>query len=193
VGAGAGATVGKLFGFEHAMKSGIGTAAIQSGEVIVGAIVAVNAVGDVVNPQDGKIMAGARGSDGKTLINTMAQIRRGSFPQTKSSNENTTIGVVATNMPLSKPQANKMAQMAHDGLARSLNPVHTPIDGDTLFAISTHRSKDNHANVTAIQLAQIGALAAETVAMAVCRAVLKAKGLPNLPCYHDLFGSEQRG
>jgi L-aminopeptidase/D-esterase-like protein len=193
LGAGAGATVGKLFGFEHAMKSGIGTASIQSGEIIVGAIVAVNAVGDVVNPQDGKIMAGARGSDGKTLINTMAQIRRGSFPQTKSSKENTTIGVVATNVPLSKSQVNKMAQMAHDGLARSINPVHTPVDGDTLFAISTHRTKDNHANVTAIQLAQIGALAAETVAMAVCRAVLKAKGLPNLPSYHDLFGSEQRG
>jgi len=192
VGAGAGATVGKLFGFEHAMKSGIGTASIQSGEVIVAAIVAVNAVGDVINPRDGKIMAGARGPDGKTLINTMEQIRLGTFPQTKSSRENTTIGVVATNVPLSKSQVNKMAQMAHDGLARSINPVHTPVDGDTLFAISTRR-KNGHANVTAIQLAQIGALAAETVAMAVCRAVLKAKGLPNLPSYYDLFGSGQRG
>jgi L-aminopeptidase/D-esterase-like protein len=137
-------------------------------------------------------MAGARRSDGKTLMNTMAQLRHGSFPQ-KSSQENTTIGVVATNMSLSKSQVNKMAQMAHDGLARSINPVHTPVDGDTLFAISTHQTTDNHANVTPIELTQIGALAAETIATAVCRAVFKAKGLPDLPSYHDLFGSEQRG
>jgi L-aminopeptidase/D-esterase-like protein len=189
VGAGAGATVGKLFGFEHAMKGGIGTASIQSGTIIVGAIVAVNAAGDIIDPQNGKIMAGARRPDGKTLMNIMEQLRRGSFPQAKSQ-ENTTIGVVATNVSLSKSQVNKMAQMAHDGLARSINPVHTPVDGDTLFAISTHQTVDNPATVTPIELAQIGALAAETVAMAVCRAVLKAKGLPELPSYHDLFGSK---
>lgn len=189
VGAGAGATVGKLFGFEHAMKGGIGTASIRSGPIIVGAIVAVNAAGDIIDPQNGRIMAGARGPDGKTLMNIMEQLRRGTFPQAKSQ-ENTTIGVVATNISLSKSQVNKMAQMAHDGLARSINPVHTPVDGDTLFAISTQQTMDNPATVTPIELAQIGALAAETVAMAVCRAVLKAKGLPDLPSYHDLFGSK---
>jgi L-aminopeptidase/D-esterase-like protein len=193
VGAGAGATVGKLFGFEFAMKSGIGTASIHSGPTIVGAIVAVNSVGDVINPEDGKIMAGARSSDGKKLLNAMEQIRRGNLQQTKYSKENTAIGVVATNAALSKSQVSKIAQMAHDGLARSINPVHTPVDGDTLFAISTHRIKNENANLTAIQLTQIGALAAETVAMAVCRAVLKAKGLPNLPSYSDLFGFGQRG
>jgi len=193
VGAGAGATVGKLFGFENAMKSGIGTASIQSGAMIVGAIVAVNALGDVINPQDGKILAGARRSDGKSFVNTIEEIRRGSLMRTKSTHENTTVGVVATNVTLSKSQVSKIAQMAHDGLARSINPVHTPLDGDTLFALSTHRIKNPSASVTALDVTQIGALAAETVALAVCRAVREAKGLPNLPSYHDLFSSDQRG
>jgi L-aminopeptidase/D-esterase-like protein len=193
VGAGAGATVGKLLGFEKAMKGGTGTASIRSGTTVVGAIVAVNAAGDVVDPQNGRILAGARAADGKTLANTIDRIRHGKLSPFSSLKENTTIGVVATNIPLSKSQANKMAQMAHDGLARSVNPVHTPVDGDTLFALSTHAAPNRDSDANIFELIQIGALAAEAVAMAVCRAVLAAKGLPGLPSHHDIFGSELRG
>ncbi len=193
VGAGAGATVGKLLGFDKAMKGGTGTASIRSGGTVVGALVAVNAVGDVVDPQSGRILAGARAADGKTLANTIDQIRHGKLPPSPSLKENTTIGVVATNAPLSKSQVSKMAQMAHDGLARSINPVHTPIDGDTLFALSTHVSPSGDSVANVFEMIQIGALAAEAVAMAVCRAILAAKGLPALPSHHDIFGSALRG
>ena len=193
VGAGAGATVGKLFGFERAMKSGIGTASIKSGDIIVGAIVAVNAAGDVIDPQDGRILAGARGSDGKTPLNSMEQLRQGKAGPFKLSRENTTIGVVATNVAFSKSQINKIAQMAHDGLARCINPVHTPVDGDTLFALSTSNSKSAPPSALLPSLIQIGSLAADTITRAVCRAVLAATGLPGIPSHHDLFGLEQRG
>ncbi|PYV41191.1 MAG: peptidase S58 [Acidobacteria bacterium] len=190
-GAGAGATVGKLFGFERAMKSGIGTASMKAGSVIVGAIVAVNSAGDVIDPQKGRILAGARGSDGKTPLNSMEQIRQGKLDILKSSGENTTIGVVATNVALSKSQINKIAQMAHDGLARAINPVHTPVDGDALFALSTNTS--SHPSGRLAELIRIGSLAADTVTRAVCRAVLAARGLPGFPSYYDLYGPEQRG
>jgi L-aminopeptidase/D-esterase-like protein len=193
VGAGAGATVGKLFGFERAMKSGIGTASLKSGDIIVGAIVAVNAAGDVIDPQEGRILAGARGSDGKTPLNSMEQLRQGKIGNFKLSRENTAIGVVATNVAFSKSQINKIAQMAHDGLARSINPVHTPVDGDTLFALSTNTSKNAPPSAPLPSLIQVGSLAADTVTRAVCRAVLAARGLPGIPSHHDLFGLEQRG
>ncbi len=190
VGAGAGATIGKLFGMSRAMKSGIGMASLKVGDLVVGALVAVNAMGDVFDYRTGEILAGARGPDGKSLINTMDQIRSGNWSPKKLAKENTTIGVVATNAALSKTQMSKVAQMAHDGLARSINPVHTPYDGDTLFALSTakmERSGD------APDLTQIGSLAAESVAMAVRRAVLSAKGLPGLPSHQDLLDSKQKG
>lgn len=180
VGAGAGATVGKLFGMMRAMKSGIGTSCIKIGGVAVGAIVAVNAVGDVFDPATGKVIAGARTKDGKSLMNSMAALLRGEPLPPMLAGAATTIGVVATDVALTKVQASKVAQMAHDGLARTINPVHTAYDGDTIFALSTSKSS-KQTNVTLI-----GALAAEAMAQAVVRAVRAAKGLPGLPSIRDL-------
>jgi L-aminopeptidase/D-esterase-like protein len=176
VGAGAGATVGKLFGMARAMKSGLGTAAIKlpSG-VTVGAIVAVNAVGDIFEPNTARLIAGARTPDGKKLLGAMASILRGEPLPPMLSGTATTIGVVATDATLTKAQANKVAQMAHDGLARTINPVHTAADGDTIFALATGKSSVP-ANVTLI-----GALAAEAMAQAVVRAVRAARGIASLP------------
>ncbi|HSO74292.1 MAG TPA: P1 family peptidase, partial [Blastocatellia bacterium] len=181
VGAGAGATVGKLCGMARAMKGGIVTSSIrlESG-VTVGAIVAVNAVGDVFDPSTGKPIAGARTKDGKSLLNSMAAILGGEPLPPVLAGTATTIGVVATDAVLTKAQATKVAQMAHDGLARAINPVHTAADGDTIFAIATGKSTKG-ANVTLI-----GALAAEATSRAVVRAVRAAKGLPGLPSAADL-------
>lgn len=175
VGAGAGATVGKLFGMARAMKSGIGTSAIKLDGITVGVIVAVNAVGDVFDPTTGKIVAGARTKDGKSLVNSMAALLRGEPLPPLLAGTATTIGVVATDVVLTKAQASKVAQMAHDGLARTINPVHTAYDGDTIFALATGKSS-KPVNVTLI-----GALAAEAMAEAVVRAVRAARGLAGLP------------
>jgi L-aminopeptidase/D-esterase-like protein len=181
VGAGAGATVGKMFGMKSAMKSGVGTASLRVGNtgIVVGALVAVNAVGDVVDPKTGKIVAGARKPDGSGFLDSMAQIRQGHGVEI-AAGANTTIGVVATNVAMTKTQATKVAQMAHDGLARSINPVHTGSDGDTIFAVAT-----SAVSVRAEHTA-IGAIAAEVLEQAVLRAVMSARGLPGLPSYQDL-------
>lgn len=179
VGAGAGATVGKMFGLSRAMKGGLGTASLRVGDVVVAALVAVNALGDVIDPKTGTILAGARGADGKRLVNTMDVLKRGIEPSPGRAGENTTIGVVATNAAFDKAGMTKVAQMSHDGLARTINPVHTPLDGDTLFALSTGRVKNANVGV-------VGALAAEVVAEAVVRAIKMAEGLPGLPAYRDL-------
>jgi L-aminopeptidase/D-esterase-like protein len=182
VGAGAGATIGKMFGMKQAMKSGLGSSSIRVGKtgIVVGAIVAVNAVGDVVDPKLGKIIAGARKPDGSGFMDSMARIREGYSVRVDAAT-NTTIGVVATNVALDKAQATKVAQMAHDGLARTIYPVHTPSDGDTIFAVATGE-QTARANTGAI-----GALAAEAMAQAVLRAVMSARGIPGLPSYSDLL------
>ena len=181
VGAGAGATVGKMFGGKRAMKSGIGTASIRIAKtgVVVGAIVAVNAVGDVVDPKNGQIIAGARTPDGAGFMDSMAQIRAGRSVELQAG-ANTTIGVVSTNVAFDKTQMTKIAQMAHDGLARTINPVHTLADGDTIFAVATGAisTRANHG--------AIGALAADVMARAVVRAVMNARGIPGLPAWGDL-------
>jgi L-aminopeptidase/D-esterase-like protein len=181
VGAGAGAAIGKLFGPKQAMKSGLGSASVRVGDtgIVVGAIVAVNAVGDVVDPKTGKIIAGARKPDGSGFVDSMARIREG-YSVRADAAANTTIGVVATNVALDKAQATKVAQMAHDGLARTIYPVHTPSDGDTVFAVATGAipARANHG--------AIGALAAEVMAQAVLRAVMNARGIEGLPSYADL-------
>ncbi len=186
VGAGAGATVGKLFGMNTAMKSGIGNASLTLGDtgITVGAIVAVNAVGDVVD-QSGHIIAGARTADGNAFLDSMQQILSGvtlgSRRPSPRPGGNTTIGVVATNARLSKAEATKVAQMAHDGLARTIYPVHTGMDGDTIFAASTGTA------TTRADVSTIGAVAAEAMALAVIQAVRKATGiLPGLPAHRDL-------
>jgi L-aminopeptidase/D-esterase-like protein len=184
VGAGSGAIVGKLFGNALAMKSGLGSASIDIGNgIIVGAIVAVNAWGDVI--EDGKIIAGLRSGKvgpirvgGKEYFaDTLKMIRTfaGRNVMRLATKSNTVIGAVATNAALTKVEATKVAQMAHDGLARCIRPAHTMLDGDTIFALSTGSKKSD--------VTTIGAFAAEAMAQAILRAVKMATpagGLPGL-------------
>ena len=185
VGAGSGATVGKLFGLQRAMRGGIGSASVTVGGITVGALVAVNAIGDVIDPSTGQTVAGARTADGSALLGTMRALLRGDLPVPLQAGSATTLGVVATDAVLTKAQANKMAQMAHDGLARASNPVHTMTDGDTVFALATGASRKT------AHLTLLGALGAEVMATAVLRAVraataLSGPGLPDLPAAGDL-------
>ncbi len=189
VGAGAGATVGKLLGSEHAMKGGFGTASIRlPGGLLVGAMVAVNALGDVYDPA-GRLLAGARTPDGR-LANAAALLLRGQLPRLADPfgkemlGRNSTIGVVATNAALTKVEAAKVAQMAHDGLARAIRPVHLPSDGDTIFAVAT--GKKPAAGLCGL----IGALAADAIAAAVASAILHAESLPGLPSYAELLETQ---
>jgi L-aminopeptidase/D-esterase-like protein len=183
VGAGAGASVGKLFGMDAAMKTGLGPASVRVGntDVVVGAIVSVNAVGDVYDPATAKIIAGARDLKRGGFLNTIEKIKQGyGLELPAQSHTNTTIGIIATNAKLDRVQVTKVAQMAHDGMARTINPVHTLWDGDTLFAAATGKS-DVHVNHSAL-----GAIAAEVLATAIVRAVTQATGTPGLPSYRDL-------
>jgi L-aminopeptidase/D-esterase-like protein len=183
-GAGAGALVGKLFGLSRAMRGGIGTASITVDGITVGAIIACNAVGDVFNPATGQVLAGARTADGASLLNSRDAMLAGVTPQSPLAGTNTTIGVIATDAILTKAQAHRLAQVAHDGLARTINPVHTLLDGDTLFALGT-----GLAGKTASML-MLSTLAAEVTARAVVRAVLAAKGFSwggmHWPAAHEL-------
>jgi L-aminopeptidase/D-esterase-like protein len=175
--------VGKLFGIERGMKGGIGSASIRVGAVTVAALVAVNAIGDVIDPADGSVLAGARTSpDSRHLLHTAAALLRGELPARLQAGSATTIGVIATDAQLDKAQCRKLAGMAHDGLARCINPAHTPHDGDTLFALATGGSGQ------AGNLMLIGALAAEVTARAVISAIHHATGLPGLPAARDLGG-----
>ena len=193
VGAGAGASVGKLFGIQHAMKGGIGSASIKVGSITVGALVAVNAIGDVVNPANGQVVAGARSADGARPLGILQALCAGQLPAALMEGMATTIGIVATDARLTKAQTNKLAAMAHAGLARSINPVHTASDGDALFALATggRGSGSGKAAVSPAQLSLLGALAAEVTARAVLNAVraatgLAQPGLPLLPSASDL-------
>ena len=172
VGAGTGATLGKLNGPDCAMKGGTGSASLCVNGVTVAALVVCNALGDVIDPLTGQLLAGARiYADSLTLLDIrQAQLKGHSIakPQVGS---NTTIGVVATDAVLTKPQAHRLAQVAHDGLARSIRPVHTPMDGDTLFALGTGSSGQ------AADMMLLSTLAAEVTAMAVVNAVRAAKDL----------------
>jgi L-aminopeptidase/D-esterase-like protein len=182
VGAGAGATVGKMGG-RAAMKGGLGTASITlpSG-LVVGAIAAVNAAGDIIDPQTNSVIAGARSADGKSLVDIRKVIREGGIGRnaTPRAGENTTIVVVATNARLSKADINRVALMADDGFARAIAPSHTVGDGDTVFALATG-AWTGAANPTIV-----GALAADVVAEAIVRAVSKAESLGGVPAARDL-------
>jgi L-aminopeptidase/D-esterase-like protein len=179
VGAGAGATVGKLFGIERAMKGGLGTAAITAGGLTVAAIVAVNAVGDVIDPSTGEPLAGARTRDGRHLAGSLRALERGELPAPAPAGSATTIGVVATDAVLTKAQAGRLASLAHNGIARCVNPL-TMADGDTLFAMATGTSGQPGS------LTVLGALAAEAVSRAVLSAIHHAAGVPGLPAARDL-------
>ena len=187
VGAGSGALVGKLFGVDRAMKGGIGTASVTVGGVTVGALVAVNALGDVIDPDTAQPVAGARTEDGLALLDTRRALLRGEAPKPLLAGTNTTLGVIATDAVLTKVQANRLASVAHDGLARAINPVHTMSDGDTLFALATGRVL---LEGDAPGMTVLGTMAAEAVARATLRAVLTARSVTvgelHVPCASDL-------
>jgi L-aminopeptidase/D-esterase-like protein len=178
VGAGTGATVGKVLGFERATKSGLGSASVRlAGGVTVGALVAVNAAGDVVDPASGAVVAGSRLPEGG-FARTTEWLRE--HPPEVGVGQSTTLAVVATDAELTKPEAAKVAQMAHDGLARTIDPVHTMLDGDTVFALATGAA-GVRADVTAV-----GAAAAAVLAEAVLAAVRAATSLAGVPAARDL-------
>jgi L-aminopeptidase/D-esterase-like protein len=180
VGAGAGATVGKSAGFKRAMKGGLGSAALVMPDgLIVAALAAVNALGDVIDPATGHVVAGVRTPDGRGLADARVLLRDGMM-QPGTIGGNTTLGVVAINRALTKTQATKIAQMAHDGFARVIYPVHTPADGDVIFALSTA------SDTGAVDITRIGSLAAQVMADAVLRAVTQATALPGYPAARDL-------
>ena len=187
VGAGAGAVVGKVFGIQHAMKGGVGTASVTVDGVTVGALIACNALGDVIDPDTAQVMAGARTDDGRGLRDTRRALLRGQPPQPLLAGTNTTIGVVATDAILTKVQAHRLAIAAHDGLARSINPVHTMSDGDTLFSLGTGRAGKS------LGMMVLATMAAEATARATVRAVQAARSVTTgdglyLPAMADLRG-----
>jgi len=192
-GAGTGATVGKILGMKQAVKSGIGSASMEiGGGVIVGAIIAVNAFGDIIDPENRKILTGARtirkgpfvyGSSG-IYADTMAVMKKasGRLIFHLASLQNTVIGVVATNARLTKVEVNKVAQMAQNGLALTIRPAHSMLDGDTIFTLATNQKKSD-VNI-------VGAFAAEVVATAIIRAVKSAAPVGGLPSYSSLHNKQ---
>ncbi|MGP4075245.1 P1 family peptidase [Halobacillus sp. K22] len=167
-GAGAGATVGKVLGPDYAMKGGIGSYAVQAGGLKIGAVVAVNSFGDVIDPKTGQIIAGVQ-KDGRFLGTENLLIQSIESTETNRFSGNTTIGSVITNAKLTKPQANKIAALAHDGLARTIRPSHTFVDGDTLFTLTT--------NEVEVDLNGLSSLAAYVVEKAVLRAIQSAQAI----------------
>ncbi len=180
VGVGAGATIGKTRGAGRAMKGGVGSASVTlPGGLIVAALVAVNAVGDVVDPATGQVVAGVRTEDGQRLADARVLLRSGGGRPGRGR-ENTTLGVVATNARLTQAQATAVAQMAHDGFARAIAPSHTPSDGDTIFALATGALSESP------RLGAIGPLAADVMGEAIVRAARAATGIPGYPSARDL-------
>ena len=185
VGAGTGATVGKALGIEFATKGGLGTAsAVLADGTIIAALVAVNAAGDVVDPDTGEVLAGPRSADGRGFLRTLDILKTRTQPQpAPAAPTNTTLGVVATNAVLTKDQANKLAQMADDGYPRAIRPSHTMGDGDLVFALATG------GKLGEVQLTTLGAVAAEVMALAIIRAVTQAEGLAGVPAARDVKAS----
>jgi len=178
LGAGTGATVGKILGIGRAMKSGLGCYALQADGLKVGALVAVNCLGDVVDPVSGKRLAGPLNEDMQTLADT-EEIMINSYSDKKNLfTGNTTIGVVATNATFTKAEATKLASMAQNGYARTMRPAHSMYDGDTIFAVST--------GCIQADLSVVGLLAARVMERAVIVAVKNAESLCGLRCYADL-------
>ncbi|MCH7745101.1 MAG: P1 family peptidase [Chloroflexi bacterium] len=182
IGAGTGATVCKLLGADHAVKGGIGTASIDLGDgLIVGAIVAVNAIGGIYDIDTGEMIAGPREDDGVTMRESMALITAPGFTRPeRPSPSNTTIGVVATNAVLTKEQANKLASVAHDGLAMAIRPAHTMGDGDTMFALATGTLEEE------ADMNRLCAASALCVGRAIVRGVRNADGIGGIPSIKEL-------
>lgn len=185
VGAGTGATVGKLLGKGKAMKSGLGSAVLRLPDgILVGALVAVNALGDVIDTDSKRIIAGIRGDETGSFQSSVKVILgqgiKDIFPGT-----NTTIGMVATNISLTKTQLEKVAQMAHDGMARAINPAHTMYDGDTIFAVSVPSQNNAPQNASADIVNFVGTAAAEVMAKAIINAVQQATSVNGYPAAAD--------
>ncbi|MCE7983819.1 MAG: peptidase S58 family protein [Caldilinea sp. CFX5] len=185
VGAGTGATVGKILGYHYGMKGGLGTASLHiNNGVVIAALAVVNAAGDIVDPKINQIVAGARRADGAGIADIMATLAGGVGPSRESwGARNTTLGVVATNVALTKAGANKLAQVAQTGLTRAIRPVHTLIDGDVVFALSLG---DKSGDPTVI-----GALAADVLSEAIVRAVRAAETLHGMPAAKELLQAQQ--
>lgn len=176
VGAGTGATVAKVMGPERALKGGIGTAAecTESG-ITVAALVAVNAVGEIVDPDTATVVAGPRGEEPGSFVDSLEFLRREAVLPPYAEEGNSTIGVVATDAALSKDDAHRLAVVAQTGYARSIRPAHTTVDGDTIFSLATGVNR-KEANIL-----QLGALGARAVERAVIRGVAEATGLAGVP------------
>jgi L-aminopeptidase/D-esterase-like protein len=179
VGAGTGATVGKLMSIRRAMKAGIGTCSLRAGRLVVAALVAVNAFGDILDPKSGRILCGARQAGEEAFLNT-SEAMRGMMVRNVMAFKHTVIGVVATNARLDVAEMNHVAAAGHDGLARVVRPAHTLFDGDTLFGLATGR-------VRASQVV-VSDMAAEAVASAILNAVWSAEKAVGLPAARDLWG-----
>lgn len=178
IGAGTGASAGKILGIGRAMKSGLGSAAVNlGGGLVVGALVVANPLGDIVDPATGEILAGTRAPGSERLIGTLEAMRSLVGKAALRLASHTVIGVVATNARLTKEEVNKVAQMAQDGVARAVRPAHTMFDGDTLFALATGQKR---ADVNLV-----GACAAEMVAQAIARGARAAEGAGGLPAWRD--------
>lgn len=180
VGAGTGATVGKALGQERSVKGGLGCASRRVGEYIVGALVAVNALGSIVDPETGEIIAGPRDPGGEGFLDSVDILENAKTPVAASALQNTTLAVVATDAPFNKEQANKVAQMAHDGLAMAIRPAHTMFDGDAVFALSTGKA------APVPDVTPFGAAAARAISRAIVKAVTEARGLGGVPSVSDL-------
>ena len=178
IGAGYGATVGKFLGAPYSMKGGLGTYAIKLGELEVGAIVAVNCLGDVVDPCDLSFIAGAYDRENDKFLNTENIILENFEHPKNPFKGNTTIGIIVTNAKFTKAEANKVASMAHNGYGRTMRPAHTMFDGDTIFTMSTNKVKGD--------VTTVGMLAAKVMEKAILRGVKSAQGLFNIPSFSDI-------
>lgn len=185
VGVGTGATVGKLFGLKRAMKGGVGTANVESPYGVVGALAVVNAFGDILDYHTREILAGLRDESGTRLISTVEEMKRGQAPRGFDfgfrEEQNTTLGVVAFEAALIKPELNVLAQMAQRALVKTISPIHTTFDGDVIFTASLGRYKGK------ADLNLLGILAEEVLAEAVNNAVKAAKGLGGVPSRSELL------
>jgi L-aminopeptidase/D-esterase-like protein len=184
VGAGVGATVGKIMGTERAMKSGIGSYALEIGDLNIGALVAVNCLGDVIDPETGEKLAGPLNNDMHTLADTEEIMIRAYAEKKNLFSGNTTIGVIATNASLDKAQATKLASMAQNGYARTMRPAHTMFDGDTIFAMST-------GSISA-DLSVVGLLASRVMERAVIAAIKNTTSLCGFKCYSDIQAEKSK-
>ena len=181
IGAGTGATVGKVRGDNFCMKGGLGTASMSCDKLIIGAIVAVNCFGDIIDPANGKIIAGALTDDKKQFLNTVSYLKNCALTgdSTNRFPANTTIGAIATNACLNKAEATKVAMMAQNGLARAILPVHTMFDGDTIFCVSTGK--------IGAGVSLVGTLAAELMTSAIIKAIKSAESSYGIPGYQNLL------